>query len=156
MEVTCMKLQDSLAACSSPPLCTHSCLEHWNPGEVMHGQHHSQQPQGQAQESHQGLQPVSCSAPGAGEQHHKSPHLTRGDPCPSTALLLHKNWHLGTRADAAGFWLQAHQLTSHTHHGAIYRPKWTFPSPINPQMSIQPTLNTDWFSTLMSTVSHMC
>lgn len=28
MEVTWMKLQDSLAACSSPPLCTPSCLEH--------------------------------------------------------------------------------------------------------------------------------
>lgn len=42
----------------------------------MHGQHHPQQPWGQAQECHQGLQPVSCSAPGAGEQHHKSPNLT--------------------------------------------------------------------------------
>lgn len=67
-----------------------------------------------------------------------------------------KNWHLGRKADAAGFWLQAHQFISHTHHWAIYRSKWTFPSPINPQMSIQPTLNTDWFSTLTSTVSHLC
>lgn len=82
MEVTWMKLQDSLAACPSPPLCTPSCLEHCNPGEVVQGQYDQQQPWGQAQECHQG-----CSLSGAGEQHHKSSNLTRGDPVP--ALLCY-------------------------------------------------------------------
>lgn len=84
-----------------------------------------------------------------------------------TGLLFNtivNNWHilagaLEMRADDAGFSLQhtgGEKPTSHTHHSASYWPKWTLSFPINLQISIQPTLNTDWSCTLTSTVSHLC
>lgn len=155
MEVTWMKLQDSLAAHSSPPLCTPSRLEHWNPGEWCTD---SITPSSPGDKPRNVTRSMRECPPGAGEQHHPSPDLTHerilSQHCSATPKnckkLTLRNEVMLMLVDFGCQHKGEEQLTSHTHHWAIYRPQWTSPSPINPQMSILPTLNTDWFSTRTS------
>lgn len=123
MEVTWMKLQDSLAACTSPPLCTPSCPEHWNPGEVTQGQNHNQQPWGQGQQCHQGcsLSPAVPQEQGSSTINHLTWHM---GSCPSTALLLPKLQNLtlfGLRNEGWCWWgLVAHRRgAAHSTHSSL-------------------------------------